>query len=55
LFREEGATVIIIGQNPARLQSATSQLGDSATALRGDVSKPAEVESIIKQIRENRD
>jgi len=52
LFREEGATVIIVGQNPARLQSAASQLGDSVTVLRGDVSKPAEIESIIKQISE---
>src|SRR5262249_17478496 len=34
------------------LQSAASQLGDAVTALRGDVSKPTEVESIIKQISE---
>jgi len=52
LFRQEGATVIIVGQNPARLQSAASQLGDSVTVLRGDVSKLAEVEGIIKQISE---
>jgi NAD(P)-dependent dehydrogenase (short-subunit alcohol dehydrogenase family) len=52
LFRQEGATVIIVGHDPARLQSAASQLGDSVTVLRGDVSKPAEVESIIKQISE---
>ena len=52
LFREEGATVIIVGQNPARLQSVTGQLGDSVTVLAGDVSKPAAVESIIKQISE---
>jgi len=52
LFREEGATVIIVGQNPDRLQSVARQLGDSVTVLRGDVSKPAAVESIIKQISE---
>ena len=52
LFREEGATVIVVGHNPDRLQSAASELGDSVTLLRGDVSKPAEVESIIKQISE---
>ena len=51
LFREEGATVIIVGQNPDRLQSVAGQLGDSSV-LRGDVSKPAAVESIIKQISE---
>jgi len=52
LFREEGATVIIVGQNPTRLQSAASQLGNGVTVLRGDVSKPAEIENIIHQIGE---
>ena len=52
LFLEEGATVIIVRQNPDRLQSVAGQLGDSVTGLRGDVSKPAAVESIIKQISE---
>jgi NAD(P)-dependent dehydrogenase (short-subunit alcohol dehydrogenase family) len=52
LFREEGATVIVVGQNPARLQSAASQLGDNVTLLRGDVSKPAEIENIINQVSE---
>lgn len=52
MFREEGATVIVAGQNPHRLQSVAGQLGDSVTVLGGDVSKPAAVESIIKQIGE---
>jgi NAD(P)-dependent dehydrogenase (short-subunit alcohol dehydrogenase family) len=52
LFRDEGATVIVVGQNPARLESAASQLGGGVTLLRGDVSKPAEVEKLINQIRE---
>lgn len=52
LFRDEGATVIVVGQNPARLESAASQLGDSVTLLRGDVSKPADLENIINQIRD---
>src|SRR5437868_15164290 len=46
LFREEGATVIIVGQNPDRLQSVADQLGDSVTVLRGDVSKAAAREGI---------
>ena len=50
LFREEGATVIAIGQNPARLEAAASQLGDGVTLLQGDVSKPADVERLINQI-----
>jgi NAD(P)-dependent dehydrogenase (short-subunit alcohol dehydrogenase family) len=52
LFRDEGATVIIVGQNPARLDSAAHQLGDDVTVLQADVSKPAAVESVINQIRE---
>jgi NAD(P)-dependent dehydrogenase (short-subunit alcohol dehydrogenase family) len=52
LFREEGASVIIVGQNPARLQSAAAELGNNATALHGDVSKAADIEKIVNQIRE---
>src|ERR1700754_771152 len=36
LFREEGATVIIVGQNRARLESAAAELGDSVIALRAN-------------------
>ena len=52
LFREEGATVVIVGQNPARLQSAALELGEGVTALRGDLSSPAEIDNIIEQIRQ---
>jgi NAD(P)-dependent dehydrogenase (short-subunit alcohol dehydrogenase family) len=52
LFRDEGATVIVVGQNPARLQSAATQLGDRVTVVRGDVGKPAEIENIVRQIGE---
>ena len=52
LFRQEGATVIIAGRNPDRLQSVAGELGDSVTVLGGDVSEPAAVESLIKQISE---
>ena len=51
LFREEGASVIIVGQNPDRLQAAASEFGDSVTLLRGDVSKPADIERVVEQIR----
>ena len=51
LFREEGATVFIVGQDSSRLQSAARELGDSVTLLRGDVSKSADIESIVEQIR----
>jgi NAD(P)-dependent dehydrogenase (short-subunit alcohol dehydrogenase family) len=52
LFREEGATVIVVGRNPAGLQSAVNELGNNVTLLRGDVSKPAAIESVVSQIRE---
>jgi NAD(P)-dependent dehydrogenase (short-subunit alcohol dehydrogenase family) len=51
LFREEGASVIIVGQNPDRLQAAASEFGDGVTLLRGDVSKPADIEGVVEQIR----
>jgi NAD(P)-dependent dehydrogenase (short-subunit alcohol dehydrogenase family) len=52
LFRDEGAKVIVVGQNPSRLQSAASELGESVTVIAGDVSKASEVERIMKQIGE---
>jgi NAD(P)-dependent dehydrogenase (short-subunit alcohol dehydrogenase family) len=52
LFREEGATVIVVGQDPTRLQSAAAELGESVTALRGNLSKPAEIENIVEQVRQ---
>ena len=52
LFREEGATVVIVGQTPARLQSAAVELGDGVTAMRGDFSSPAQIDNVIEQIRQ---
>ncbi len=52
LFREEGARVVIVGQDPARLQSAAVELGEGVTALRGDLSSPAEIDNVIEQIRQ---
>lgn len=52
LFREEGATVVIVGQNPARLQSAAAELGEGIIALRGDLSSSTQIDNIIEQIRQ---
>jgi NAD(P)-dependent dehydrogenase (short-subunit alcohol dehydrogenase family) len=52
LFRDEGAHVIIVGRDPARLQSITQDLGSNVTAFHGDVKKPADIESIVGKIRE---
>jgi NAD(P)-dependent dehydrogenase (short-subunit alcohol dehydrogenase family) len=52
LFREEGATVVILGQDPARLKAAAVELGKGVTTLRGDLSSPAEIDNVIEQIRQ---
>ncbi|WP_249143747.1 SDR family oxidoreductase [Bradyrhizobium liaoningense] len=52
LFRQEGANVIIVGQNQARLESAANQIGDGVTALRADVTKSGDVGNVVSQIRE---
>ncbi len=52
LFKQEGATVIVVGKNPDRLKSAAGDLGDGVTLLPGDVSNPSEVESVVTHIRE---
>src|SRR5438105_5013652 len=52
LFKQEGATVIVVGQNPDRLKSAAGDLGDGVTPLRADVSNPLEVDSAVTHIRE---
>ena len=52
LFKQEGATVIVVGHHPDRLKSAAGDLGDGVTPLRGDVSNRSEVESAVTQIRE---
>jgi NAD(P)-dependent dehydrogenase (short-subunit alcohol dehydrogenase family) len=52
LFRAEGATVVVVGQDPARLKAAAAELGDGATALRANVTKPAEIENVIEQVRQ---
>ena len=52
LFREEGATVVVVGQDPARLQAAAVELGEGVTALGGDLSSPAEIDNVIEQIRQ---
>src|SRR5262245_3800840 len=52
LFKQEGATVIVVGHTPDRLTSAAGGLGEGVTLLRGDVSNPLEVESVVTHVRE---
>ena len=52
LFRQEGANVIIVGTNQVRLEAAAGQIGDGVTALRADVTKSGDLESVVSRIRE---
>jgi NAD(P)-dependent dehydrogenase (short-subunit alcohol dehydrogenase family) len=52
LLRDEGAHVIIVGQDPARLQLAAQDLGNNVTALRGDLRKSADIDGIVTKVRE---
>jgi NAD(P)-dependent dehydrogenase (short-subunit alcohol dehydrogenase family) len=52
LFRDQGASVFVVGQNQARLEAAASQFGEGVTVRRADVTKPADIENVIDEVRE---
>src|SRR5258708_23814603 len=51
VFVEEGARVYITGRRQAELKAAAALLGPNATPVQGDVSKPADVDRLYAQIR----
>lgn len=51
LFRSEGATVIVTGTNPERLEAIRKELGDDGLALSVDLRKPAEIERAVETVR----
>jgi NAD(P)-dependent dehydrogenase (short-subunit alcohol dehydrogenase family) len=51
VFVEEGARVYFTGRRQAGLKAAAVLLGPSATPIQGDVSKPADLDRIYGQIR----
>jgi NAD(P)-dependent dehydrogenase (short-subunit alcohol dehydrogenase family) len=51
VFVEEGACVYITGRRQAALEAAAALLAPSATPVQGDVSKPADVDRLYSQIR----
>jgi NAD(P)-dependent dehydrogenase (short-subunit alcohol dehydrogenase family) len=51
LFKAEGATVIVTGTNPARLEAAASALGPDALVLAVDLRKPADIDRAVEAIR----
>ena len=52
VFVEEGARVYITGRRQAALEAVAALLGPSATPVQGDVSKPADVDRLYAQIRQ---
>jgi NAD(P)-dependent dehydrogenase (short-subunit alcohol dehydrogenase family) len=51
VFVEQGARVYVTGRRQAELEAAAALLGPSATPVQGDVSKPADVDRLYGQIR----
>src|SRR5258708_12338446 len=51
VFVKEGARVYITGRRQAELDAAAALLGPSAKAVQGDVSKPADLDRLYDQIR----
>jgi NAD(P)-dependent dehydrogenase (short-subunit alcohol dehydrogenase family) len=50
-FLEEGAQVVITGQNQERLQEALNQLGHNATGIRADVGFVDSIRAMIDQVK----
>jgi NAD(P)-dependent dehydrogenase (short-subunit alcohol dehydrogenase family) len=46
-FAAEGAQVVIVGRDPATLDSAVAQIGRGATAVRADISKVPEIDRVM--------
>jgi NAD(P)-dependent dehydrogenase (short-subunit alcohol dehydrogenase family) len=51
LFRVEGAQVVIVGSNTARLEAANKELGGEALLVRADLRKVADIEAAVEQAR----
>ncbi|MBD0337041.1 MAG: SDR family NAD(P)-dependent oxidoreductase, partial [Cyanobacteria bacterium Co-bin13] len=50
-FIEEGASVIITGQNPERLQAAALELGDKAIPVQADVRSPGDLDQLAERVK----
>jgi NAD(P)-dependent dehydrogenase (short-subunit alcohol dehydrogenase family) len=53
-FAAEGAHVYITGRRAAELDAAVKSIGDNATGVRVDSSKPVELDALYAQIREEK-
>ena len=50
-FRDEGAHVVVVGQDQARLEEARHELGAEAMALRADLRNISEIDNLIQTVR----
>lgn len=51
-FAQEGASVVITGRDEASLKAAEREIGDGAMAVRADSSRMADLDSLMRRIRE---
>jgi len=52
-FVEEGAYVFITGRRQAELEAAVKELGDYATGVQGDVSKPEDLDRLYSAVADS--
>jgi len=52
-FVEEGAYVFITGRRQAELEAAVEELGEYATGVQGDVSKPEDLDRLYSAVAES--
>ncbi len=51
-FIADGAQVVVTGRNQEALDAAVAELGDRATAIRGDVANLEDLDRLFAQVRE---
>jgi NAD(P)-dependent dehydrogenase (short-subunit alcohol dehydrogenase family) len=52
LFLENGARVAITGRDQAKLDAAAAELGHDVLAIRADVTHLADIDEVVKQVKE---
>jgi NAD(P)-dependent dehydrogenase (short-subunit alcohol dehydrogenase family) len=54
-FAKEGAHVFIIGRRQSELEKARTAIGQSVTAVRGDVSNEGDLDALYAAVRSSKD
>jgi len=55
LFKQQGASIVIVGRDLTTLESTRKELGGNTLAVQADVSKIADIEDVMAQVREKFD